>query len=288
MNNHMNHMGHSQDATFFALWRPDIFLIVVLLGALYFYFIGKGRGRFQDAKPVSGKQKFWMVMALLTLYFGQGSPINYYGHSLLFSSHMTQMSLMYLVFPPMVYAGLPDWMIASVLRKPFVKKWVYPFSQPLLALFLFNMMFSFYHIPYIFNAVTASSWGHLTYHWVLVFVSFQMWFPIFVTIPGWNRISDLQRLGYIFAIGVLLTPACALIIFAKTQLYDPYLNAPQLISWLPSIDDQQLGGVIMKIIQEIVYGTILAVTFFRWYRTEKAKEADMDAAFLERSQLPTS
>lgn len=281
-------MGHTADPSFYALWRPDVFLITVLVGVLYFYIIGKGRSRFQGAEPVSGKKKFGMVLALLTFYVGQGSPINYYGHSLLFSSHMTQMSLLYLVFPPLVYAGLPNWLLAAFLNKPFVKKWIYPFSQPLVALFLFNMVFSFYHIPVIFNTMAASSWMHLVYHWLLVFVSFQMWFPIFVTIPGWNRISDLQRLGYIFAIGVLLTPACALIIFAKTQLYDVYVGAPQIISWLPSIDDQQMGGVIMKIIQEIVYGTILAVTFYRWYRTEKAKEVEMDEALLESTHLKTT
>jgi putative membrane protein len=42
------------------------------------------------------------------------------------------------------------------------------------------------------------------------------------------------------------------------------------------INDQQLGGVIMKIVQEIVYGIALAYTFFRWYRTERKQEEEED------------
>jgi putative membrane protein len=38
------------------------------------------------------------------------------------------------------------------------------------------------------------------------------------------------------------------------------------------VEDQQTGGVIMKIIQEIVYGTVIGYVFFRWARREREKE----------------
>ena len=38
--------------------------------------------------------------------------------------------------------------------------------------------------------------------------------------------------------------------------------APEMFNTLPPVEDQQLGGVIMKIIQEIVYGTVLGFIFF--------------------------
>jgi putative membrane protein len=41
---------------------------------------------------------------------------------------------------------------------------------------------------------------------------------------------------------------------------------------LPLLEDQQLGGVLMKIIQEIVYGTVLFFVFMEWYRKEQEKE----------------
>ena len=43
------------------------------------------------------------------------------------------------------------------------------------------------------------------------------------------------------------------------------------------LHDQQLGGVLMKIIQEIVYGVILAHVFFEWYKKDQqeAKEEQL-------------
>jgi putative membrane protein len=42
------------------------------------------------------------------------------------------------------------------------------------------------------------------------------------------------------------------------------------------LHDQQLGGVIMKIIQEIVYGIMLGRVFFAWYKKDQAEsERDM-------------
>jgi putative membrane protein len=41
---------------------------------------------------------------------------------------------------------------------------------------------------------------------------------------------------------------------------------------IPLLYDQQLGGVLMKIIQEIVYGTVLFFVFMDWYRKEREKE----------------
>jgi len=53
-----------------------------------------------------------------------------------------------------------------------------------------------------------------------------------------------------------------------------YQGVPTVFEWLPSVDDQQLGGVIMKIVQEIVYGIALAHAFFTWYRLERKGDDD--------------
>ena len=38
--------------------------------------------------------------------------------------------------------------------------------------------------------------------------------------------------------------------------------------------DQQTGGIIMKIVQEIVYGTIIGYVFFKWARREREKDRE--------------
>ena len=40
--------------------------------------------------------------------------------------------------------------------------------------------------------------------------------------PEHQTLSGIKKVGYIFADGILLTPACALIIFADTPMYATY------------------------------------------------------------------
>jgi putative membrane protein len=75
---------------------------------------------------------------------------------------------------------------------------------------------------------------------------------------------------FFFNINVL--HVCPLIIFADRVLYETYANAPVVTDLLSQLDDQQLGGVIMKLMQEAVYGLTLATIFYRWYYAERGKE----------------
>jgi putative membrane protein len=75
---------------------------------------------------------------------------------------------------------------------------------------------------------------------------------------------------------VLITPACALIIFASEPLYATYMQAPQLFPGLNTSSDQRLGGIIMKLVQELVYGSVLAYVFYHWYKQEKQDDLPME------------
>lgn len=268
---HSQHM-HASGPAWTDLWNPWILLLTVALAAAYLYITGPAGARMKGYASVPGKMKFYFLSGLLVFWGAQGTPISYYGHMDLFSAHMLEQSMLYLIMPPLLYLGLPAWLVRPVLGGRWARLLLYPFTQPLIAIVSFNMIFSIYHIPMVFNYVYYIPVLHVGYHLLLLAAAFQMWFPVFSPLPEWNRLSNLQRMAYIFANGVLLTPACALIIFAKGLVYDPYLDAPMLIHWLHGLDDQQMGGVVMKIIQEIVYGFVLAYSFMKWYRMERKEE----------------
>ena len=90
-----------------------------------------------------------------------------------------------------------------------------------------------------------------------------MWFPVFCPLPELNRLNDLKKMAYIFGNGVLLTPACALIIFADSIIYDMYANVTVPFAHLSPLDDQQLGGVIMKIIARDHLWSYTCLYFFQ-------------------------
>lgn len=280
----MSHMS-GMSGSFADLWSPGLLIILSIITYVYFQLIGPMRHKFTGSSEVTIGMKLLFITSMIIIYVAQGSPINYYSHGLIFSFHMFQQTLIYLILPPLLFISLPDWLIRPVLMKGFVRKWIFPWTHPLIAGLLFNLLFSFYHIPLIFNYSFDHPLLHNSYHWVLAITAFIMWCPVFCTLQEWKRMSEFQKMGYVFFNGVLLTPACALIIFSDNLLYPVYAQGALMINFvLPPIEDQQLGGTLMKVIQEIVYGVALSYVFFRWYRRERKKEDEEDAA-LEINRL---
>lgn len=279
-----------ENFSFNEIWRPLLFLGYVAIAVGYFYLIGPLRGRFANAAPVRKREVFLFLSGLFLLYFSLSGPLNVLSH-IMFSAHMLQMAISFLFVPPLILLGLPSWFVERICQYR-VMKVLLKIMHPLFTVVFFNMVFSFYHIPLIHDVVLSHYWLFRPYYILMLISAFMMWWPIATPVLSLRRLSDLQRMAYIFASGVLLTPACALIIFAKHPLYATFtdtdawmiamalclpLNAtvdlsafagPQSLQVLPVLDDQQLGGVIMKLSQEIVFGAILFYIFFQWYHRE--------------------
>ena len=54
------------------------------------------------------------------------------------------------------------------------------------------------------------------------------------------------------------------------------LSGPEMFNSMSLLEDQRTGGVIMKIIQELVYGFFMAKIFYAWFRTESKDSIDMN------------
>ncbi|WP_371068422.1 cytochrome c oxidase assembly factor CtaG [Sediminibacillus sp. JSM 1682029] len=272
---------------FRALWSPYYLLFVIALGLIYYLITFTFREKFTDKGRPSRKQLIYFYTGLVILYLIKGSPIDLLSH-IMFTSHMIQMSLYYLVFPILIIKGIPEWIWRNVFSVPGLKQVLNLLTKPLIALLLFNGLFSMYHMPVIFDFAKANVVAHAVITTVILLAAFLVWWPIFTPIKEMDKLSPLMKIGYIFANGVLITPACGLIIFSGHSLYATYsetsgwiqamslcvpqsvlnglpLTGPQMFSPIPVLEDQQLGGILMKIMQEIVYGFVLARIFFGWF-----------------------
>ncbi len=275
---------------FRALWSPYYFLFVLALAASYYLLTGPLRHKFGNYSKPEISQQIMFYVGLALLYIIKGSPLDLLGH-IMFTAHMGQMALYYLVFPILIIKGLPSWIWTKVLYVPVLKPLLHLFLKPLVAILLFNGLFSLYHIPTVFDFTKTSPVAHAIVTTVILFASFCVWLPVFAPLEELDGMSPLLKIGYIFANGVLITPACGLIIFAGDPLYSTYsdpgawtaalslcvpndvlngmsLGGPQIFSPFSILHDQQLGGIVMKITQEIVYGTLLAIIFFSWFKQE--------------------
>ncbi|WP_175988756.1 cytochrome c oxidase assembly factor CtaG [Bacillus sp. Marseille-Q1617] len=279
---------------FMALWSPFFILALVFITVVYFLITVKWRSSFKESAPLTLKEAAYFILAMLLLYAVKGSPVEVLS-TILFSAHMTQMALLYLVVTPLIILGIPNWVWKAAINLPVVKPLFKFMTKTLIALLAFNIVFSIYHIPLVFDHVRTDVTMHGLATVILFLLSVFMWWPLLNPADEDIDLSGLKRIGYILGSAVLLTPACGLIIFAEHPLYAPYydpeefmkalalcvpvdtlqgltLTGPELFTSMSTVNDQQLGGVIMKIIQEIVFGVMLFNLFFQWYRKDMERQ----------------
>ncbi len=291
---------------FRALWSPYFFVLLLLLLIGYFLITVKYRYKFSKSEPLTKGQAINFSVGIFLLYIIKGSPIDLMGH-LMFYAHMIQMAVLCLIIPQFFIIGIPPWIWRYLINKRGIKKIFLLLTNPIIALILFNGIFSLYHIPLVFDLVKTDFWLHAAYTSLLFIFALVFWWPLMNKLDEHQALSGLKKVGYIFAGGALLLPACGLIIFADVPLYESFsdpkawakslelcvpaatlsgltLSGPEMFSSMSLINDQQLGGVIMKMIQEIVYGVALAKIFFSWYRKEQ-EETEIEKQIRLNPQL---
>ncbi|RYG74052.1 cytochrome c oxidase assembly factor CtaG [Lentibacillus lipolyticus] len=282
---------------FRALWSPYYFIFVLGLALIYYLMTGPFRHKFggdNEARP-SGKQQAFFYSGMVLLYAVKGAPVDLLSHIML-TAHMIQMAIYYLIIPIFVIKGIPAWLWRKVVCRPKIKPVLMFLSKPLISILLFNILFSFYHLPAIFDFAKSSQVAHTSISLVILIAAFIVWWPVLTPIKEFDRMPPLGKIFYIFANGVLITPACVLIIFADVPVYAAYtengawmqalalcvpsgvlegisysISGPEMFSPMSTMEDQQLGGIIMKIMQEITYGSVLARVFFGWFTKESLR-----------------
>lgn len=269
-----HHLQNPAEISIIDMWRPDILVVLLGIGIWYWFATAPDRGKRKTTNPTGLRGQVSFLLGLLLFYIALGTPLAYYGHRYSFSLHMIQQSLTFFMAAPLILFGTPERWIRWLLGHRLIGGAIGFLTKPLLSVVLFNMLFSLYHVPLVFDALHAHPFGQVLFHVLLQGTAFLMWWPILCPLRNGKELSHLKKIGYMFADGVLLTPACALIIFAETLLYKSYQTTLPFITLFSPLEDQQLGGVLMKLIQELVYASVIGFIFFRWYREENPKEMD--------------
>lgn len=106
------------------------------------------------------------------------------------SQHMLEVMLM----TPLIMYGIPDWLIRPVLkRKPsaaLLKAWTHPVA----AAIIFNLCFSLFHLPVIYNEALVNDSFHLFEHAVFFVTAFFMWWPLMSPLPELHRLQSGGKL----------------------------------------------------------------------------------------------
>lgn len=282
---------------FAQVWSPVVLALTLLVIAGYFLLVGPVGDKYGHGDAVSPGRRALFVIGALCLYLAQAGPVELLGH-MMFSFHMVSMALSYLVAPPLLMLGVPLWIwkaVVSWLKRSRLRHLKF-LIQPIVAAVVFNGLFSFYHIPVIHDYVMLHFGVHRVYYVVLFIAAILMWWSLVDPLPKEGETHSLKKMGFIFLNMVLLTPACGLIIFAGEPLYATYsdpsiwaramgycipgdsagllerFGGPEFFGYLEPLVDQQVGGILMKFFQEIIFASMLAYVFLQWYKQENREE----------------
>lgn len=250
-------------------WEPTIVLPLAVIAAVYFAGALR-RGYFRQLR--------WRHTAFfagwLSLFWALTSPIHELGEQL-FSAHMLQHEILILVSAPLIAAAHPGatclWAFAPRYR-PDVGRWVHQVEQsrfvrticrPLNAWLLEAVALWVWHIPVLYDATLTSDWMHAAQHLSFFLTAVLFWSALYGV--GRSAMSYGGATLYVFGTAVHCSALGALLTFSTVLWYPAYAFSTQ--RWgLTSIQDQQLGGVIMWVPSGVIFIVISLALFAKWLK----------------------
>jgi len=200
-------------------------------------------------------------------------PLHNLSDGYLFSAHMVQHLALTLVFPPLLLYGTPAWVVRPLLGPAWVLRSARRATRPLAAGALFSAPITLWHVPQFYESALEHHPLHIVQHLVFIATAVIMWWPILSPVPELPRASYPTQLIYLFALGLPMSLAGALITLSEQVLYPFYAGAPRVWGLAP-LADQQLGGLLMWVVGTIYLWVAASVVWFRWSAREESGDVE--------------
>ena len=264
------------------LWRwtphPEVWLIVLAALGVGVYVV-RGLARAAGEK-VERRHKGFYLVAVGLLWLASDWPVHDISEEYLYSVHMVQHLLITLVVPPLLLLATPEWLARRVLdpARPVARRLL----RPIVVGVTFNVVVAITHIPWVVNTSARNGVFHYTAHLLLFVTAIAMWLPVCGPFPE-LRLQPLTKMFYLFAMSVLPTVPAGFLTFAQTTVYDAY-DTPLRLWGVTVANDQQVAGLIMKIVGGLYLWTIIAAVFFRWSARQRAADGAQAAGAAEATE----
>lgn len=249
-------------------WRwvphPEVWLLVGSLAGLYAY-----AGRVIGPKvvpagtpPVSRSQRRWFAFGIVLLWLAADWPMHDIGEEYLYFVHMTQHLLLTLVVPAVMLLATPTWLARLVVGDGRVDRWVHRLARPVPAGIAFSALTLLTHAQIVVNTSADNGLFHYGVHTALVSSALLFWIPVCGPFPE-LRISAPAQMIYLFVASIVPTVPGAWLTFAEGAVYHSY-DIPARLWGVSVTSDQQVAGLLMKLVGGTFLWVIIAIVFFRW------------------------
>lgn len=253
---------------FLGLWQPLVLVESLLVQATYWMVVRGpwGPRYFTQFRPVSNGPVACFMGAAWLYFLAFGSPLSVIASHFLFSARMLQDMVDVLVVVPLLLLGLPDWLVRPAWDWRPIRTLLRGLTHPLVALLLFNVVFSVAHVPAVYDATLHQGLFRDVRPLLYGITAFVMWWPILTPLVECRLHPGIQLL-YLFVDGLLLTPIFLFMTLTNQVLYPAYVHTTETFGLSP-LADQKLGGIIMKAGALVVYAAAFIGAFLGWMRRE--------------------
>lgn len=254
-------------------WTAEPGVILGLLGLAGAYALGLVRLRPQTPEgqeAISIRYLAYFGGGMLLMVLALASPIDPLSDSL-FSMHMIQHLLLVYFAPPLLLLGLPAWLVEPFIRLPGVRPVLRAITGFIPATLIFNGLLTIWHFPSLWDFALYSKPIHGLEHVSFFIAGIICWWPIFSPTPEVPRLSYPSQMLYLFVQSIVPAVIGSFVTFSTQIIYPLYLIAPKL--WgLTALTDQQLAGLLMKVMGTLYLWILLTVRFFQWFTHEEREQ----------------
>jgi putative membrane protein len=264
--------------------HPEVWLLVASVIALYVW-----AGRVIGPKVVpkgmpvyTRRQIGCFVAGTLLLEAAADWPVHDIGENYLYLVHMSQHLVLTLVMPPLMLLATPQWLARLVVGEGRADRIIHKVARPIPAGIAFNALALASHAQIVVNTASTNGLFHFGMHTALVSTAFMFWIPICGPYPE-LRISMPAQMVYLFSASIVPTVPGAWLIFANGAVYKAY-DIPQRLWGISVTSDQQVAGLIMKLVGGTYLWVLITYIFFTWAgRHEEASRRGVE--YTEREVL---
>jgi putative membrane protein len=246
--------------------HPEIWVLVAGIVLLAVYAVRRiGPSATRDGEVVvTRSQKSWFVAGVLTLWLATDWPMHDVAEEYLYFVHMIQHLLLSFVVAPMFLLATPTWLARAIVGRsdglPY--RLLRRMTKLIPATLLFNAVVVFSHWPAVVNNVVGSAPLHYGVHVLVFFSALIMWMPVCGPL-GELRLPLGAQMPYLFLQSIIPTVPAGWLTFADGVVYKSYDHTYRM--WGLSVQyDQQLAGMIMKVVGGLYLWTIIAILFVRF------------------------
>lgn len=259
--------GHPTGIYYEVWFDGRIFSLLLTVWVMYLLGVGPLRAKIHPNKPFPWRRASLFTLGLLSYYLAVASSLDEIGEVYLFTAHMLQHNIMTYAIPLLILFGIPVWLADTVLESKPVRAVIGFFTAPVVAFGVFNLTLVIWHVPAMYEWALRDQAIHDLEHAMFTLTALAMWWPIFS--PSAKYLPPISHYGiqmlYIFGLAVMTMPILTFLCFSPQPHYPTYIAAPRITSLSP-MDDQFLGGVVMKGTAVVVYLAAWGHIFFRWAR----------------------